>query len=97
MEGEEKYKEEPMRGRLSLVDPKTSKDPIEKREMVIDTIASVSRDDREAIQISMEAAVHCHLAANMGPDYGQPDFDQWFSIAIKDFETIARKCYGISE
>ena len=97
MEGEEKYKEEPMRGRLSLVDLKTSKDPIEKREMVIDTIASISRDDEEAMKVSMGAAAYCHLWVNRGPDYEKPEFDQWLPMAMKDFEIIARKCYGISE
>ena len=95
----ERYDEEEgtMIGCLSMDDPRTNKTVCEKREMVIDTIASVSRDDREAIQISMEAAVHCHLAANIDPDYGQPDFDQWLPRVMRDFETIARKCYGVSE
>lgn len=95
MEGEEKHKEEPMRGHLSLDDPKTSKDPIEKREMAIDTIASISRDDEEAIRISMEVAVHCHLWANIGPDLERPDFDQWFSEVVRDFEEAARKYYSV--
>ena len=51
MEGEEKHKEETMRGRLSLDDPRTNKSPFEKREMVIDTIASISRDDEEAMRV----------------------------------------------
>lgn len=97
MEGEEKYKEEPMRGLLSLVDPKTSKDPIEKREMVIDTIASISRDDEEAMRVSMEATVQCYRSAYMGPDYEEPDIDRWLPRALRDLETIARGGNSISE
>lgn len=97
MEGEENYKKEPMRGRLSLVDPKTSKDPIEKREMVIDTIASISRDDEEAMRVSMEATVQCYMSAYMGPDYEDPDIGRWLPRALRDLETIARRGNSISE
>lgn len=95
MEGEEKYKEETMRGRLSLDDPRTNKSLLEKREMTIDTIASISRDDEEAIRISMEVAAHCHLWVNRGPDFERPDFDQWFFEVMRDFEEAARKCYSV--
>ena len=97
MEGGEKYMEEPMRGCLSLDDPRTNKSPFEKREMVIDTIASISRDDEEAIRISMEAAAHCHLSANKGPDYENPEFDQWFPKVMRDFEEAVKRCHSASE
>lgn len=96
MEGGEKYKEETMGGHLSLDDPRTSKSLFEKREMAIDTIASISRSD-EAIEISIEVAAHCHLWMNRGPDFEKPELDQWLPIAMKDFETIARKYYGSFE
>ncbi len=97
MEGEEKYKEEPMRGRLSLDDPRTNKSPLEKREMVIDTIASISRDDEEAIRISMDVAAYCHLWVNRGPDYEKPEFDPWLPRVMRDFEEAVKRCHSASE
>lgn len=47
MEGEEMHKEEPMRGRPSLDDPRANKSPFEKREMVIDTIAAIPKDNEK--------------------------------------------------
>ena len=97
MEGEEKHKEETMRGRLSLDDPRTNKSPFEKREMVIDTIASISRDDEEAMRVSMEATVQCYMSAYMGPDYEESDIGRWLPRALRDLETIARGGNSISE
>lgn len=97
MEGEEKCKEETMSGRLSLDDPRTNKSPFEKREMVIDTIASISRDDEEAMRVSMEATVQCYMSAYMSPNHEDPDIDRWLPRALRDLETIARRGNSISE